>query len=385
MSSQNMFTPAFGGMPQVFFGRDIELGFVRSAMDNPNSPHKAFFITGNRGCGKTTLLERMSMLASKRKWIVVDVHSAHAAQAVVEVLAGGSEKTVEHRAEPSAFGVTLGAYSSALTTTYSPASLGQLLVESCRSLPRGKGILITVDEVQKVPEDDAENLCAGVQIALRKGLPIMLALAGLPGSKEKVSSYNGCTFMQRAYDMKIGSLQVDETIDAFRDVFGRMPEYRVSDDALWEAGLFSQGYPYLMQLLGYHVVELAKERNEQGQVPIDIEDIRAVEPIAFDAYRENVLEPILGHLPQSLSSYLKAMCDVEDDQGRVSTGGVAHALGMEHAQVSSFRKRLINSRLIEPDGYGYVRFLLPHIRDYYQRDTLPLEERDPLQQWNRYR
>lgn len=385
MPARNLFSPAFGGLPQVFFGRKNELAFTQAALDNDNSPHRAFFITGNRGCGKTTLLERISQLASKRGWVAIDVHSAHATQAILEALAGGTQKTVGKSAKPSALGVSLGEVSSSTTTAFSQASLGRRLVDKCRSLNGRKGILITVDEVQKVPAQDAEDLCASVQLARRKGLPIMLVLAGLPGSKETVASYPGCTFMQRSYDMRIGCMRVDETIDALKRVFGKTPEYQISNEAIWEMGLCSQGYPYLMQLLGYYVVERAMERMTAGKASIDKAHVCEIEPLALEAYRENVLVPILGALPKRLSEYLRAMCEVEDGQGVIQTGEVADRLGKMPPQVSSYRKRLIDRRLIEAGERGRVFFLLPHIREYYQGQTAALEQRDPRQQWNRYR
>lgn len=230
---------------------------------------------------------------------------------------------------------------------------------------------------------DAENLCAAVQLALRKGLPIMLVLAGLPGAKERVASYPGCTFMQRTFDMRIGSMQVDETLDAFDTAFKMMPECRMSDDALWESGLFSQGYPYLMQLVGYYAVERAFEGRAARKAAIDADLVRSVEPTALAAYRENVLAPILSGLSARQSSYLRAMCEVADEHGRVGTGEVARRLGMTQQQLSSYRRRLIDRRLIEPDGHGYARFTLPHIDAYYTADTAALERRDPSQQWNR--
>lgn len=381
---RNVFTPSFGGLPQLFFGRKDELGFARAAIDNENSPHRAFFITGNRGCGKTTLLEKISQIASKRGWLAIDVHSSHASQAIMEALAGGTRKTVEKDVKPGAFGVSIGGIASSTTTEYSEASLGALLVERCRSLTLHKGILVTVDEIQKVPESDAENLCAAVQLALRKGLPIMLVLAGLPGAKEKVASYPGCTFMQRAFDMRIGCMQVDETLEAFRGAFAKMPELLVTEDALWEAGLFSQGYPYLMQLIGYYVVERAHERLVAGAAEIGVSNVRDAEPMAIAAYRENVLRPILSALPPSQSEYLHAMCEVEDGHGRASTGAVASWLGKEQPQVSSYRQRLIDRRLIEPDGQGFARFLLPHVDAFYRGDTAIVERKNPDQQWNRH-
>ena len=384
MPSRNLFTPAFGGLPQVFFGRTRELEFAKRALDDQNSPHRAFFITGNRGCGKTTLLEKISSLGADRGWLNVDVHSAHASRAIIDVLAGGSQHTIQKNASPSALGVSVGSISSTTTTTYEDFSLAQLLLRKCHSMAHHKGILITVDEIQKVPEEDAENLCASVQLALRKGLPVMLVLAGLPGSKEKVAAYPGCTFMQRAYDMQIGCLQVDETIYAYKDIFNRMPHLQIDDDAIWEAGRFSQGYPYLMQLLGYYAVERVNDRTPYEAGTINIKQVREVEPIALEAFRANVLAPILDSLSTNLTNYLRAMCEAEDEQGRIRTGEVALLLGKKQSQVSSYRKRLIDRRLIEPDGHGYVLFLLPHVREYY-RGQQTLERKDPAQQWNRYR
>ena len=87
---QNPFTPAFGGKPQHFFGRRSELSLVGDALDNSLSPHRALFITGNRGCGKTALLEQVSELAIAHKWLAVDVHAEDALMSAVKKLAGGA-------------------------------------------------------------------------------------------------------------------------------------------------------------------------------------------------------------------------------------------------------------------------------------------------------
>jgi hypothetical protein len=162
-----------------------------------------------------------------------------------------------------------------------------------------------------------------------------------------------------------------------------MPEYSVADDAFWEFGLISQGYPYLMQLLGYYAVERAAERLVAGRAPIGVEHVHEVKQVALAAYRENVLVPILSELSSSLGDYLRAMCEVSDEHGRVSTGAVARHLGKGQSQVSSYRQRLIDRRLIEPDGQGYARFTLPHVAAYYRGASASLEQKRPDQQWNR--
>ena len=57
------------------------------------------------------------------------------------------------------------------------------------------------------------------------------------------------------------------------------------------------------------------------------------------------------------------------------TLAVAKHLGKSQSQVSGYRKRLIDRRLIEPDDKGYVLFLLPHVRGYYEGSERALRER----------
>ena len=382
MTFDNPFTPAFSGMPHVFFGRARELEFAQSALENANAPYKVFFLTGNRGSGKTTLLEQMSRMAAKRKWTTVDVHSTHAVQSMVEALAGGTQKTSTKEVRPEAFGVSFGGATSSTTMSFTETSLANLLLETSEGDPFSQGVFITVDEIQKVPESDAENMSAAVQLALRKGAPVVMALAGLPGSKELVASYPGCTFMQRAYDMQIGCLEVDETLDSFKRALGGVPFLEVGDDVLWRMGSFSQGYPYLMQLVGYFLVEHMASQSLGAPLQVSAGDLESVEPVALESYRANVLEPIVSALAPSLEGYLRAMCKVRDEHGRISSGDVARELGKTMQQVSSYRQRLIDKRLIEPDGHGYARFLLPHIAEYFS-DPRTSTPKDPSQQWNR--
>ena len=122
-----------------------------------------------------------------------------------------------------------------------------------------------------------------------------------------------------------------------------------------------------------------------GHAPITSDLMRSVEPVALLAYRENVLVPVLSKLPPSLTDYLRAMCEVEGEDGRARTGDVARRLGKRASQVSGYRARLIKRRLIEADGQGYARLLLPHVDSFYRDEIAVVEQKDPNQQWNRHR
>ena len=362
----NPFTPAFGGKPQHFFGRNAELRMAQDALANENSPYRALFITGTRGYGKTALLEQMSLMAARNRWLCIDVHSAHASQIIMEQLAGCSQKTTERSFEPQALGVSLGRASSTSAISYQDYHLAQLLVEACRSLTLHRGIFITVDEIQKVPESDAENLCAAVQMALRKGLPVALVLAGLPGAKEKVSSYGGCTFMQRTPEIRLGSLLISETLDAFARMFSLVEGLEVPEDALWAVADFSKGHPFLMQLVGYYLVERANECHPLEAWRVTTADVQAVQHLAYASYRADVLEPTLAPLRNGAMAYLEAVVQTMQEDGRSRTGSVAKTLGKTTPELSACRQRLIDARILASDGRGYVRLNLPHLKRHLE-------------------
>ena len=360
---KNPFTPAFGGKPQHFFGRVAELSLIEDALDNELSPYRALFITGNRGCGKTALLEQASERAADRRWASIDVHAEDALMAVVRKLAGGTGRTETKMLQPGAFGVTLGGMSTALATQYAGVDLADLIQDKLNGPCPPKGVLITVDEAQKMSESDAEGLCTGVQMAMRKGAAVMLILAGLPESKEKIASYNGCTFMERAFDVKLSSLLIDETYRAFRGLLGAGRSLFADDEAVDRMARFSLGYPYLMQLIGYHAVESAAENEptHDGITRVTLGDVRVAEGIAYTTYRDNVLKAALRPVRNGTREYLRAMASCLDDDGRAATGSIARELGKEATQCSTTRQRLLDRRLIVADGVGYVRFNLPYL------------------------
>jgi len=368
MPRSNPFNPSFGGKPQYFFGRRRELDIVSGALENPNSPYRALFFTGNRGCGKTVLLERLSGLASEAGWLSVDVHSAHASESIVRKLVGASSKTTERVAEPAigfaGASVKAGSLRTSATTSYDALDLSEVLLQASRSLEHYAGVFITVDEVQKIPEADMENLCAAVQMSMRKGMPVALMLAGLPGSKELVSTYKGCTFMRRVSDMRLDSLLVSETYDAFRRLMELASYVETREAAIDELARYSQGYPYLMQLIGFHTLEEAPSAVPHQVCEIDRQAVQFAEVAAYEQFRANVLEPVIADLSDEQRAYLLAMAESLDD-GRSRTSDVANIMGKEQRQLSTVRDRLIKKRVIVADGRGYVRYNLPRMRQYF--------------------
>lgn len=369
--SDNPFTPTFGGLPERFFGRSDVIARVGHALAHPQSPDAALFITGPRGCGKTALLERLSGIAKASGWLVIDVHSLSAVDSIMRQLSA-SGMPIETKASPQ---VTLpgGIELSIAAATASPTVSGDLiatLVQRASSLSRHKGVFVTVDEIQKISEVDMEQICAATQMARRKGLPVAIMLAGLPGSKELVASYKGCTFMQRVEDIHLGSLLIDETVSAFEGLLSLVEDINAPEDVVWALASTSQGYPYLIQLVGFHFVETLRELYPVGTIEPQAQEVIGIDDLVYDEYRSNVLVPSVKGLKAEGRAYLKAMATLLDTEGFASTGAIARALGKDTRRLSSCRQTLLDRRLILSGGRGKVCYGLPYL-SRFSTETAP--------------
>lgn len=365
----NPFSPIFGGKPDFFFGRKSILSRFELAMRDRGSEDRALFFTGMRGCGKTALLEQLSSRATSRGRIVFDLGPDDTVPQLIQAAIGHDEvtTTVSPQASLSIFATDggLGVGSVAKTVHYGRESLPAILIDACE---RAKGgVLVTLDEVQKVPLDDVSALCNAFQMASRKGHDIMLAVAGLPYSHARIIHHDGCTYLRRASHDELGLFTWEEAHDALSDAFARIENLSVRKDDADALNRASFGHPYLMQLLGYYLVMRVNEREPDGRYTVSAEDVEEARAMSVLAYERRALKPLLDELPDAEIQYLRAMSACLDDKRLASTGNVAHMLGKEQRQLSRARSRLIDNGIIASPVHGYVMFCVPYLADYIAR------------------
>lgn len=361
----NPFTPVFGGKPDFFFGRQDLLRQFDRALEVRGSDYRSLFITGARGSGKTALLEQLSMKARRKGWKTVDVGAEHALASVVRQLAGSDEVTesfspaVEINVLGS--GGSFSGKGTSKTTHYGVESLGELLLNVCEA--QKEGVFVSVDEVQKVPLEDMADLCEAFQMASRKGHNAILVIAGLPISYEQIIHQDGCTFMRRAPHEELGLLDIAEVRAAYSEAFGLVKGLRLTDGAFDLLVRQSSGHPYMMQLLGYQLIEYLNGRSGKN-ITADEEDVAVIVPLAKDIYSRRSLKPLLDELSAGEVDYLRAMAEVADSGFLSASGDITDKLEKTSQQVSATRKKLIDKGIIVPVVHGVVRFNIPLLRTY---------------------
>ena len=366
----NPFSPVFGGKPDVFFGRENILKLFDLAMTDPGSDERAMFITGTRGSGKTALLEQLSIRAGNKKRIVIDLGPENTIGQLVHELAGFDEmtSTVSPQANVNVFGIGGGVSAGSVSKTISVGreSLQSLMLKTCAKSKNG--LLVTVDEVQKVPIEDVSSLCNAFQMASRKGYDIMLAVAGLPYSYPVITRHEGCTYLRRASHEELGLFTWEEAASAFNDVFSGIKGLVVNDNLLERMNQASFGHPYLMQLLGYHLILKVNDQKQGRKHEVTEEEVETAVENALTAYKQRALKPLLDEIPDNEKQYLIKMSECLGEDRLALTADISRGLRAPQNKLSRSRAYLIDQGIIAAPEHGKVMFCIPYLADYLKQD-----------------
>ena len=364
----NPFTPIFGGKPDFFFGRKGILKRFEVALIDRGSEDRVLFLTGVRGSGKTALIEQLSRRADGRGWLTIDLGSDNLAETLLRQLVKQSDQTqtISPSASLSIFGTggSLSTGSISKTIRYTTEDLQLVFLDFCKK--HSHGVFVSIDEVQKVPIEELSSVCEAFQMASRKGYDVILVLAGLPYAYEKVIHHEGCTFMRRGVHERIGLFTREEANAAFRDGLFAVDGLSVEDAELNSLVEASCGHPYLIQLLGYHLVVHLNSIDTRMPHTVTNDDVTEAVPRAIEAYERRALRPMLDELSREERSYLVATSCCLNADREAAVAEIARELGKDTKQLSRVRESLIKRGILVSPARGLLRFNIPYLARYVQ-------------------
>lgn len=138
---------------------------------------------------------------------------------------------------------------------------------------------------------------------------------------------------------------------------------KIAPKAVAAAVEASDGFPYLMQLVGFQ----SWEQNPTAET-ITLEDVRFGADIARRNFTERVLDATYYDLSPNDVRFLQAMLD---DERESRTTDIASRLGETTNYASTYKRRLIKRGVIGEGPY-FVAFELPGFRDYLMEKCGPL-------------
>ncbi len=362
------YNPGYGVDPPFLVGRRDILDRIEEALTTgPRSPWFGHGLVGDRGVGKTVLLNAMQQLAAAKGWAVV-AEQAVPDQPLLEPLLGqivsvaGSRWTkLSKLAKEVDLELSLGldVKVARAEAHFAPGRRLQpahvvirrvlTAVGECAST-RGVGLMITIDEAHAITaRNEIAALAAALQLVVKRDqVPVAVYFAGLPGTRQVLRKAG--TFFERLGVEEIGGLSDEAAVLALVKPAADAG-VAIHDDALAYLVEVAGGYPYLVQLVGYHAWR-AKESREV----INLADARRGVSAARREMHE-VFSARFDTLPPLQQAYLQVAARIGEP---AKVEAIGQALDRDQGQLSSTRAALVNKhRILRAPRYGEVRFAIP--------------------------
>jgi hypothetical protein len=309
--------------------------------------------------GKTALLLELSDRAQKAGYVVARV-TAHEGmpQAIIEQFQlNGSQYFNDEKRKVT--GMSAGALGFSFGLTFSDAAERQYGFRSKMSLlcdklaEKGKGALILIDEVRTSAA--MREVASAYQELVGDRKNVAIAMAGLPHAVSGVLNDSVLTFLNRATKVELGLIST-HLIRAYYEQAFKLIGIEASDEILDHAAQLTRGFPYLMQLIGYYVIQYTPRGGEVTDAIMD-----KVEKASMGDMEDNVFKPILAPLSDNDKLFLKALARCG---GTVTTAKLQAALGKKGPALQPYRKRLIEAGVIESPRRGELVFAVPYLSQY---------------------
>lgn len=355
---RNPFTPTFGIVPPYLAGRDLLLDTLGASFDNGlGDPNLCTLLIGPRGSGKTALLSCVGGEARERGWIVVD---SVAETGMLEDILQHAQHEAAHLVEPeprrTLSGVNVGELIGLqweIAGEHTPNWRMRMEALLRELSARKVGLLITVDEV-RVDVEEMVSLASSYQLFVRSGFDVALLMAGLPANVTDLVEDRRVSFLRRARQHVLGPIGAVDVSRAFRKTIERAGRH-IDEDALSVAVEASQGFPYMIQLVGYHMwIECDGDAITKEDALLGV---RAAE----EDFKTSILDRTWSEMSQGDRNFALAM--LHDEQASSLTS-VARRIGKGTNYASTYKRRLMKQGVIGSRPGNTFDFDIPLMRDY---------------------
>jgi len=339
--ARDPFTPTFGVSPPLLVGRDDLIAeFTSSLVDDRGSSTRAIIYTGSRGIGKTVMLNEVERVARDNGWLVIS-----------ETAYAGFVDRLTNIALPGL--LANHGYSDTTASTQSFGDQLKLVSDHLRSLH--SGLLITLDELNDAQFDELREFGTALYQTFSDNGAVAFVGAGLPRPVNRMLADPVLANFQRADLHVLGPVALDDAKRALR-VPIEDNDREIEPLALDDAVQATEGYPFLIQLLGHlisheHPDERVITRDDVASGVLKVRE-------RIGSWR---LESELTGLPENDRALLAVMAT---DHGPSKTSAITSRLTIDQDSLDEWVARLIERGVIHQTRHSEVDFVQPLLRHY---------------------
>ena len=330
---ENPYSLVFGKMPRNYIDRELELNEIIETFSEEDPSIRAYALTGLRGCGKTVALSFVEKYFRKQDdFIVIALNSD--LDMFEQTLEHLSQKKLldELKISVSMMGVTLEKAQSMESTNY---KIEQYLEQISR---KKKRILFTIDEIS-----NTQNIKAFFQsfnIWLRKDYDIVILMAGLKKNILALQKDDRISFLKRAEKKDLKQLSLHSIMMDYKK------NLRLTDQEAGEMALFTKGYSYAFQVLGYLCF-----RTKQNYRDV------------MEQFDEKMTNNVYDIIWEDLSGKEKEILQAIFQAKELTTQEILRSSRMNKNTYNEYRRILISKDILVDKGYGKIDFSLPRFQE----------------------
>lgn len=371
----NPFKPTAGKMPPILIGRQSIIDDFKEGLENgAGAPGRLMLITGQRGYGKTVMLTELGRVAKAAGWEVIsETASEGMCDRLASALVRPGMKLRGVNVQPSIgvsgiLNASLGGASFSVDQV--ALTLREVVNQRLAKMPRGKGIVFTIDEAQAASMADMVALATTIQHVIRDEdmrdvsdsdkHGVAFVFAALPSLMDELLHERVLTFLRRSVQHDLGLVAYPDVRSAYIEVV-REGGLAIDSEVAELAAEASDGYPYMIQLVGYYMWRAAEVR---GSKEIEEADVIQGKKDALVLFDNAVCAPLFDGLTAAQKLFVKAVAKEAPQPAKVSE--IANRAHRSASWVSKYRASLIKERVVESAGYGLVRLSASHLAEYVQ-------------------
>jgi hypothetical protein len=382
---RNPFAPGAGSRPPELAGRDIILDDAEIAIQRVliGKQNRSQMLLGLRGVGKTVLLNKIEEIAASAGHLTSFIEAPEGKplsellvpklnQVLRKLSMVEQAKLKVHqalgalRSFASAFKLSYGDATLSIDPEVGVADSGDLESDLPELFLRvgeaaqaaGKAWTLLVDEVQYLRPIDLAAWIVSLHKISQKELPILFFGAGLP----QVAALSGDakSYAERLFHFPaVGPLLPNDAKTAIRQPVEDEGE-RITEDALNEVMIRTQGYPYFLQEWGYQCWNIAKGKQ------IELADASQAAKEATRRLDDGFFKVRFDRLTPKEREYVIAMAQL--GAGPYRSSDVATALGETPQSLGPRRSQIIRKGMIYSPSHGDIAFTVPMFNDYLSRN-----------------